>query len=209
MWFATGVSQVSQLLAAQQTAFEQYQQIEPFIAPLLFAPTGNFVYSLVSYLVPNDSQPLYFEYPSRYSSRFDTLNVSVLDAFYNATVASPEGQTVPFIDFSETDNVSLLVLCASGTAGALSAVSCLRLNLETVGAYLLEREFKDGGAGAELDSFLLLSNDLGFGSSANPQIALSFSSAGAGSFSAPREAFLDSSFVGSSVFSSTPNSLNK
>jgi hypothetical protein len=182
MWFATGVEQSQSLSTGQQQLLQNYKNVEPFISPLL-AASGEFVHSLAFYLVSNDSEALFLEYPSRFSEKCSNLSNPVLDSIYEGTVSLSAGQVAPFLE-NASDGTRLLSLCTSSQLTSLTAVSCLRLNLEAVGNILMPL-FK-GSEDGQLKCTLLLSEGLGSSvSPLGPQVAIFFNNTDNGSFTIP------------------------
>lgn len=182
MWFATGVEQSQSLSTGQQQLLQNYKNVEPFISPLLSA-SDEFVHSLTFYLVSNASEALFLEYPSRFSGKCSNLSNPVLDSIYEGTVSLSAGQVAPFLE-NASDGTRLLSLCTSSQLTSLTAVSCLRLNLEAVGNILMPL-FK-GSEDGQLKCTLLLSEGLGSSvSPLGPQVAIFFNNTDNGSFTIP------------------------
>jgi hypothetical protein len=113
------------------------------------------------YIASNTTSPMYFEYPSRYSTEFCDPNAQVLDSYYNDTMSvlsktNNQPVTVPFIEFPDTGNTSLLLLCIPRQTSTFSVVACIKIDLSVLGQRLKVSKFLYYGI--LFDNFLVILN---------------------------------------------------
>jgi hypothetical protein len=80
--------------------------------------------------------------------------------------------TVPFIEFPDTGNTSLLLLCIPRQTSTFSVVACIKIDLSVLGQRLKVSKFLYYGI--LFDNFLVISNDIYSSGTTNPQLVITF-----------------------------------
>lgn len=150
MWFSTHQEATTQLSINQLDLLNKYKSIDPFIRLLFFDNATNLVDSHSLYMVSNNSDSMYFEYPSMYSSTCSDLSSEVMDTYYNESQQAYEQSngsfvSVPFVERSSAKNVTLLVLCSPARYFQFSVVSCVKINQRILVGILQRQNYSNFG----------------------------------------------------------------
>ena len=173
---------------------------------MLFEGNTSFVHTFSLYATSNTTRPIYFQYPSRYSTEFSSLSAQTIDSYYSNTITAFDNSnrsfiSLPFVEYDDVNNISLLSLCSANADTSFSLVACVKIDLDILGRYAMDNQLFIEGVG--FNSSLVISNDILTTSAANPQIVIEYDNTNSSTYNSPQNSTINITEKGlpSQVFS--------
>ena len=172
---------------------------------MLFEGNTSFVHTFSLYATSNTTRPIYFQYPSRYSTEFSSLSAQTINSYYSNTITAFDNSngsfiSLPFVEYDDMNNISLLSLCSANAATSFSLVACVKVDLDVLGKLAMDNQLFIEGVG--FNSTLVISNDI-LTTSTSPQIVIEYDNTNSSTYNSPQNSTINLAETGlpSQVFS--------